>query len=351
MQYRELGRTGMHVSALGVGSNRLRRCTQAETTALLNRALDLGINYISTGAMYGTEEMIGKAISRRREEYYLASKGGQYTAQAEREALDGSLRRLQADYLDLYEIDCVNTEAHMAQHFGPGGSYEALLKARDEGLIRHIGITSHRPDYAVRMMRLAPLDTAATMISIVQPYASSEVLPVARSLGVGTISIRPLDHGSLVPRGRAMAFAIRSGVDVTLSGMTSVAQVEENVALTERALAMSDEEVAALQAEAAALPRNGCRNCGQCRCPHELRIAFALPLYHYRQRYGLGDSGDGPQRDPSGQQMWARNAERARIAAEHCATCRQCEAMCAYGVPIIEYVRRIAAESAPHGSG
>jgi aryl-alcohol dehydrogenase-like predicted oxidoreductase len=93
MLSRELGRTGMRVSALGVGTNRLQQCPQAEATALLNRALDLGISFVSTGAMYRTEELVGDAISRRRTEYYLASKGGQYTAKAEREAVEGSLRR------------------------------------------------------------------------------------------------------------------------------------------------------------------------------------------------------------------------------------------------------------------
>ena len=292
--------------------------------------------------------MVANAISSRRAEYYLASKGGRRTAEAEREVLEGSLRRLKVDYLDLYELDYINTDADMAQHFGPGGSYEALLKARDEGLIRHIGITTHRPDLAARMVQQWPLDTAATMISMVQPYAITELLPVAKRLGVGTISIRPLDHGSLVPRDRAMAYAIRSGVDVVLSGMTSAEQVDENVALAERALALGDDEVAALQALVAALPSNGCRNCSLCRCPYELRIAFVLPLYHYRQRYGLGatDWRAPANSTPSGEGMWARNAARARVAAEHCGECGQCEPMCPYGVSIVEYVRRIAAESA-----
>ncbi len=351
MQYRGFGRTGMRVSALGVGTNRLRQCPPAEATALLNRALDLGINLVSTGAMYGTEELIGQAISHRRSEYYLGSKAGKRTAQDEREVLEGSLRRLRVDYLDWYEMDYINSEKEIAQHFGPGGSYEALLKAREQGLIRHIGITSHRPDLAARMIEQGLVETAAFMISMVQPYAIQEVLPLAKSIGVGTLSIRPLDHGSLTPRDRAMAYAIRSGVDVVLSGMTTVQQVEENVALAERALAMSDQEVAALQAEAAALPSTGCRNCSQCRCPYELRIGFVLPLYYYRQRYGLGASGNWSDGQPSGEQMWQRNEERARTAAEHCATCGQCEPMCPYGVPIVQYVQRIAAESQPGGVG
>jgi len=182
---------------------------------------------------------------------------------------------------------------------------------------------------------------------MVQPYTLTEVLPLAERLGVGTISIRPLDHGSLVPRDRALAYAIRSGVDVALSGMTTVGQVEENVSLTERALAMSDQQVAALQALVADLPSSGCRNCSLCRCPYELRIGFALPLFHYRERYGLGatDPRAPSNTSPSGEEMWQRNAERARVAVEHCDECGQCEPMCPYGVPIVEYVRRIAAET------
>ncbi len=342
MIYRELGNTGMRVSALGLGTNRLRTCTQAEATAIINRLLDKGVNFISSG-YHETQALIGNAVSHRRDEYYISSKATRPTAGQVRESIEESLRLLKIDYLDIYELDYVNSDEEMDRQLGPEGAYEALLEAKQAGLIRHIGCTSHRPDLlARRLISQGLVETATFMVSFVHQYALTEVLPLAKARGVGTISIRPIDHGALKPSDRALAFAIHSGVDVTLSGMTSVEQVDHNLAAVERALAMAPEEVAALKAEAAALPTTGCRNCPLCKCPYELRIGFVLPLFHYRQRYGLNTATDGPVGREIGEEMWQRNLERAKVAAEHCATCGQCEPMCPYGVPIVKYVQQIA---------
>ena len=345
MIYHELGHTGLRVSALGLGTNRLRLCTQAEATAIINRLLDRGINYISSG-YHETQALIGNAVSHRRSEYFISSKATRPTAQGVRESIEESLRLLKTDYVDIYEMDFVNNNREVAEHMGPGGAYEALLEAKQKGLIRHIGLTSHRPDIIARLIGQGLFETTLCMVSFVQQYALTEVLPVARRMGVGVISMRPTDHGALRPSERALAFALHSGVDVVLSGITSVEQVDYNLAAAERAWAMSPEEVAALKAEAAALPSTGCRNCNQCACPYELRIGFVLPLFYYRQKYGLLTTGDSPamsDKEPAGEQMWARNAERAKVAAQHCATCGQCEPMCPFGIPIVKYVQEIAA--------
>lgn len=347
MIYRKLGKTEMCVSALGLGTNRLSSCPQTEATAIINRLLDQGVNYLSSG--YGeTQALIGNAVSHRRNDYYLTSKAGRPTAQGVREGIEESLRLLKTEYLDVYEMDFVNNDRQVAEHMGPGGAYEALLEAREKGLIRHIGLTSHRPDIIAALIGQGLFETALMMISFVHQYALTEVLPIAKRLGVGTVGIRPIDHGALHPSDRALAYALHSGVDVVLSGMTSVAQVDYNVAAAERAFAMSPEEVSALVAEGAALPATGCSNCNQCSCPYELRIGFVLPLFYYRQKYGLLAAGESPlasAHDPTGEQMWQRNTERARLAAPNCATCNQCEPMCPFGVPIVRYVQEIARET------
>ena len=346
MIYRELGKTQMRVSALGLGTNRLGSCTQADATAIINRLLDQGVNYLSSG--YGeTQALIGNAVAHRRSEYYLTSKASRPTAQGVRKGIEESLRLLKTEYLDVYEMDFVNNDRQVTEHMGPGGAYEALLEAKQKGLIRHIGLTSHRPDIIAALIIQGLFETALMMVSFAHQYALTEVLPIARRLGVGTVSMRPIDHGVLHPPDRALAYALHSGIDVVLSGMTSVAQVDYNVAAAERAFAMSPEEISALMAEGAALPATGCRNCSQCSCPYELRIGFVLPLFYYRQKYGLLATGETPtasEHEPTGEQMWQRNADRARLAAPNCSTCGQCEPMCPFGVPIVRYVQEIARE-------
>jgi predicted aldo/keto reductase-like oxidoreductase len=341
MIYRTLGRTGLTVSALSVGTNRLRTCTQEQATAILNRALDKGITFISGG--YGeTQGLIGAAVAHRRSEYVLSSKATRPTAAEVRQKIEDGLRLFRTDHIDIYELDYVNRFDDLERQLGPGGAYEAIVEAKQKGYVRHIGCTSHRPEIIVRLIEQGLVETATFMNSFVQQYALQELLPLAKARGVGTIGIRPIDHGALAPAYRALAFALHSGVDVALSGMTTVQQVDENVAAAEHAFAVKADEVDALRAEAAALPTTGCRNCDQCRCPYELRIGFVLPLFHYRQRYGLIE--DPPSAtEPSGEAMWQRNEARARLAAPNCAACGQCEPMCPYGVPIVQYVQQIAA--------
>lgn len=345
MHYRELGRTGLRVSALALGTNRLRRCTQDEVTAVLNHLLDRGVSFVSTGVVYDVQEKIGRAIAHRRDEFVLSSKATKPTAAGVRAGLDESRRALRTDYFDIYEMDYVNNDGELREHLDVEGAYEVLLDAKARGIIGHIGTSSHRPDIIARLIRAGLVASATLMTSFVHQYGLTEVLPLARERGVGTVAMRPIDHGALRDSERALAFALHSGVDTVLSGMTSVAQVDHNVDAAERALAMDAVEIANLRAEASSLSASGCRNCNQCRCPFGIRLGFVLPLFHYRERYGLtrrDELGPLATDEPTGEEMWERNAERALQAAPSCPTCRRCEAMCPYGVPIVEYVARVA---------
>jgi hypothetical protein len=346
MIYRELGKTGMRISALSLGTNRLRSCNQDEVNVITNALLDRGVNFISTGWVYQVQDKIGSAVGHRRREYFLSSKSTNPEGSVVRERLEQGLRDLRTDHFDIFELDYINTDESLAAHLAPGGALEALRKARDEGLVRFIGTSSHRPDIIAKIISLGVVDTATFMVSYAQQYALSEAIPLARERGVGTISIRPIDHGALKPANRALAFALHSGVDVVLSGMTSLEQIDYNLTAADRAFAMSPDEVSAMLAEAEALPRSGCRHCDLCKCPYELRIGFVLPLFHYRERYGLNAAGEGPTAEETdGVGMWERNKLRAVEAARHCATCGQCEPMCPYDVPIVKYVQQIASEA------
>ena len=346
MLYRELGKTGMRISALSLGTNRLRSCNQAEVTTITNTLLDRGVNFISTGWVYQVQALIGNAVGHRRKDYFLSSKATSPDGKLVRARLEQSMRDLKTDYFDIFELDYINGDAELEAHLAPGGAVEELRKARQEGLVRFIGTSSHRPDIIAKLINLGVVDTATFMVSYAQQYALTEAIPLAKEKGVGTISIRPIDHGSLKPADRALAFALHSGVDVVLSGMTSVEQIDYNLAAAERAFAMPPADVTAMLAEAADLPRSGCRHCDRCKCPYDLRIGFVLSLFHYRERYGLNAAGDGPTaQETDGVGMWERNRLRAVEAATHCATCGQCEPMCPYGVPIVKYVQQIAAEA------
>jgi aryl-alcohol dehydrogenase-like predicted oxidoreductase len=150
---RTLGRTGLEVTTLGYGAMELRALEEPAASAILNAVLAAGINFIDTSIDYGrSEELIGRCISDRRSEYYLASKcgcvpgGGMggahvHTAENIRAGVENSLRLLKTDYLDLVQFHRSLTEAEFTEH----GALQEAIKLRDEGKVRFIGVSGTLP--------------------------------------------------------------------------------------------------------------------------------------------------------------------------------------------------------------
>jgi aryl-alcohol dehydrogenase-like predicted oxidoreductase len=135
-----LGRTGLTVTRFGIGG------AYCKTADLYRTALDCGINYVDTARSYRDgedEKVIGQAIRGRRDDLILATKTLQRDAEGARKELETSLRLLGVDYIDIYQLHHLNTQAEREQALGPGGAIETVQKAREEGLIRFIGVTGH----------------------------------------------------------------------------------------------------------------------------------------------------------------------------------------------------------------
>jgi aryl-alcohol dehydrogenase-like predicted oxidoreductase len=135
-----LGRTGLRVTRLGIGG------AYCKTSEGYRAALDCGINYVDTAPAYhkGKDEgYVGEAIAGRRHDLVLATKTGKRDAAGAREELENSLRLLGTDYVDIWQIHYLNTVEEREQVLGPGGAMEAAVKAKEQGLVRFIGVTGH----------------------------------------------------------------------------------------------------------------------------------------------------------------------------------------------------------------
>ena len=329
MRYQELGKTGMKVSVLACGSNSLRGYTYDEARIALNRALDSGINLIETGRPYGdeTEDRIAAAVSHRRDEFYLASKTGFKTAKEAIQDVEASLKVLRTDYIDLYQIAGVDKQDALDQIMGPDGAVEGLMKAKADGKIGHIGVTGHNLKTHVNTIKKAEIETVLFIFNMVYREALEELMPLANRLGVGTMVMRPISHAELAPVAKSLAYVLTSGVDTTLCGMYSTAEVDENVAVANTDF--TDSEIVSLQAEGLALYDNGCKNCGACSCPQGISIPYLLKMTPYRDRYGLLEYGE---------KQWQKQAENA----QKCDDCKKCEEACSYDLSIAEEIQEIA---------
>ena len=135
-----LGRTGLIVTQLGIGG------AYCKTADGYRSAMDCGINYIDTARSYRDgedEKVIGQAIRGRRDELVLATKTMERDAAGTRSELETSLKLLGVDCIDIYQLHHLNTQGEREQALGPGGAIEAVQKAREEGLVRFIGVTGH----------------------------------------------------------------------------------------------------------------------------------------------------------------------------------------------------------------
>jgi uncharacterized protein len=154
MLKRKLGKTGYSVSIFSLGGESAieRSSNPAEAEALINRALDLGVNYIDTAPAYGTggsESNIGRVMAYRRKEIFLATKTGDRTFDGTMRQVEKSLTRLKTDYIDLYQLHDIQTKADLDQAFSAAGALRALEQLKSDGVIRFLGITGHKyPDNA-----------------------------------------------------------------------------------------------------------------------------------------------------------------------------------------------------------
>jgi len=347
MLKRRFGNTGWEVSVIGFGCIKFRNMAQDVVTDALNRALDLGINLVDTARGYGdSEEKVGRAISHRRDEFYVSTKTHAITKEDARRDIETSLRNLKTDCIDLYGLHNIghpDDQVYPAMS-GPGGALEALLEAKEQGRVRHLYVSCHRKHdlmkQAIESGHYSGIMLAYNALN--DELVDESVMAFATDHDVGVFLMKPLGGGALVTppeagpseqaRGRpfttaqdALRFVLANPhVASACVGMTNVKEVEENAAVGERFVEMTDEEKQALVAKADELCKDVCRNCGYCQpCPQDILIPVILRHLSYYERYGL--------------KSWARGRYRmVEVKADQCADCGECEEKCPYNVPIRE---------------
>lgn len=201
MEKRQLGKTDMNITRLGVGLSEIGRGTEKERASeVLKLALDGGINFLDTSACYGaSEELVGYAVADRRDEYYLATKAGHvaggyqgeaWTAKTIHDSIERSLKRMKTDHLDLVQLHSCSVEV-----LERGEAIEAVQKAKQEGQTRYIGYSGDN-DAATWAVESGLFDTLQTSFNLVEQKARFELFDKAKAQGMGIIIKRPIANGA-----------------------------------------------------------------------------------------------------------------------------------------------------------
>jgi len=239
---RTLGKTGVDVTILGLGGEGVLRTYDhnKEAYSLINRALDLGINYCESARAYsGSETYYGKALKERRKGIFLSSKSHARDKRGALNHLRETLRDMETDHLDLWQVHDVRTTEDIEQVFRPGGAIEAFAEAKEKGLTRFIGVTGHQDPLIIKKcIELFDFDTVLLPANPGEPKYKSfleHVLPHARLKNMGIIGMKVYFHGlaerlpwftSMEP---FLRYALSQPITNIVIGCNDVPQLEENV--------------------------------------------------------------------------------------------------------------------------
>jgi predicted aldo/keto reductase-like oxidoreductase len=242
IQKRKLGKTGVNVTLLGLGGEGVLRTfgQDDKAYALINRALDLGINYFESARAYsGSEAYYGKALRERRREIFLTSKSHARDRKAALGHLQETLKDMKTDHLDLWQVHDVRTDDDIKKIFGPGGAIEAFSEAKQKGLIRFIGVTGHHdPEILKKCINLFDFDTVLMPVNPAEPHYKNfldEVVPFAKQKSMGIIGMKVYFRGfaARIPWFQSMEpflrFALSQPVSTVVIGCDSIPQLEQNV--------------------------------------------------------------------------------------------------------------------------
>ncbi len=256
---RTLGKTGLRVTMIGLGGYHAGLPEKEEdSTAIIHRALDLGINFFDNADCYQegrAEERMGKALEGRRNKIYLMTKVDQRDAKGSREQLEKTLRRLRTDYLDVWQFHGVGNMGDLDKIFGPGGAMETAEQARKEGKVRFIGVTGHLdPAVHFEALQRYAFDTIQMPVNVVDPHFRSfrrTVVDEAVKRNAGVIAMKTLSFGNVLSKGvakvaEALPWVWSQPVSVLVSGCDTLERLEYNVYLAKTFKPMSESEQAAL---------------------------------------------------------------------------------------------------------
>ncbi len=343
MQHRKLGKTGLDVSVIGLGGGMLGSSETDYAVRVIKRATDLGIDYFDTAHSYPDSEVrLGHALKQRRKEVYISSKTGATTKGEAWCDINESLRRLETNYLDNYHLHGLREGKDLETRLGQGGALEALVEARERGLIRHIGCTSHRSQTLIKALQHFDFEIILVPMNIVEREPLKELLPLCERKGVGVTIMKPVATG-LLPARLALKWLLNQDIDTAVPGAATIEEIQTDAEVGQlRKLSINADEERRIERLEQMLQNRRCRICAECEpCPKGIPIASTLGtdvMYdHYRTMGPQAFSRFAWSTERVKQDIQKRNTTISAIRS--CNLCGECERKCPYELPIVKMLR------------
>lgn len=331
MEYVTLGKTGLKISRLGFGGIPIQRVDAATTRTLIESMVQKGINFIDTARGYTvSESYLGEALEGLRDNFVIATKSMARTKDAMAQDIETSLKNLRTDHIDLYQVHNPSIE-ELEQVIAPGGALEALLEAKADGRIGHIGLTGHTIALFERAVEMDWVETFMFPYNIVETQGE-ELMHVCTEKNIGFIVMKPMAGGAIEDPNLAIRFICANpDVTVVIPGMYDVSEIEQNLSAANDTTPLTEEDLQRIAQIRETLGTSFCRRCNYCQpCSAGINISGIFLFQGYLDRYGLED--------------WARGRYAALpVKASACIDCGACEPRCPYNLPIRQMLKDAAA--------
>lgn len=318
MEMVTLGSTGITVNKNGFGALPIQRISTEDAVKLARKAYAAGMTFFDTARFYtDSEEKLGEAFDGMREKVYIATKTAANTPKEFWEQLETSLHNLRTDYIDIYQFHNLS----FCPKPGDGtGLYEAMLEAKAQGKIRHIGITNHRLAVAKEAIESGLYETLQFPFCYLASEKDIELVEMCKKANMGFIAMKALSGGLITNSKVAYAFEAQYENVLPIWGVQRESELDEFISYIDCPPAMTEELQAIIDKDRAELSGDFCRGCGYCMpCPVGIEINNCARMSLLLRR------------SPAELQLTPEVQEKMK-KIEDCLHCNQCKSKCPYGL-------------------
>ena len=327
MEKVRLGRTNLIVTKMGWGGIPIQRVGEHEAVSVIRAVVEMGVDLLDTARAYtNSEHRIGLALQTIDRPVILSSKSLVRTAKIYNEVHE-SLKQMKVKKINIYHLHGVSNFEDYTKVLAPGGAYEGLKRARDEGLIDHIGITSHSLNVLERAIEDDHFEVIMACYSFLEPEATEKVFPLAKGKDIGVLAMKPFSGGVVEEAGPALRFVLSTANIVPIPGSETLEKAQENWKIFIDGYSLTDKDTERIEAIKKEFDRQFCRRCDYCQpCTEKINIQFVVGLKSIIKRFGPGAQEVG----------WMKALiEKAR----NCSECGECLERCPYQLPIPDLIK------------
>lgn len=326
MEKVRLGRTNIVVNRNGFGALPVQRVNKEEAKVILKKAYANGINFFDSARAYSdSEEKIGLSLSDLRKDIYIATKTMATTVEDFWRDLNTSLELLKTDYIDIYQF---HNPSFCPKPNDGTGLYEAMLEAKEQGKIKHIGITNHRLHVAKEAVESGLYDTLQFPFSYLASDKEEELVRLCKEKDVGFICMKALSGGLITRSDVAYAYLAQFDNTLPIWGIQKEKELDEFISYNDNPPVLNDEIKAIIEHDRQELAGEFCRGCGYCMpCPMGIEINQCA-----RMSLMLRRSPSANWLSPHWQE------EMKKI--ETCINCGKCKAHCPYDLNTPELLKK-----------